>query len=212
MQKSDDRRLRSWADGPRTSLIRPCIDMALKAGSAAPTLINGLWKNNPGVVQLLGLCPLLAVSTSFMTSLTLGLATIFVLVASNTLIACVGRFVLPHLRMPIFVLIIAGFVTIVQLLLAAYRFDLYQSLGIFLALITTNCVIMGRAESFAYKNPAFDSAMDGLGQGMGFTLVLVILGTLREFIGQGFLLAILPAGAFILMGLLIAAKNWIQAR
>lgn len=173
---------------------------------------DGLWRNNPAVVQLLGLCPLLAVSTSCMTALTLGLATIFVLVASNTLIACVGRFILPHLRMPIFVLIIAGFVTIVQLLLAAYRYDLYQSLGIFLALITTNCVIMGRAESFASKNAAISSAIDGFTQGVGFTAVLVLLGTIREYMGEGFILALLPAGAFLLMGLLIAAKNWIQAR
>lgn len=174
--------------------------------------MNGLWKNNPALVQLLGLCPLLAVSTTVVNALALGLATIFVLVASNTLIACVGRFIAPHLRMPIFVLIIAGFVTVVQLLLAAYHYSLYQSLGIFLALITTNCVIMGRAESFAYKNPPLSSAVDGLAQGTGFTLVLVLLGGIREYLGQHFVLAILPAGAFILMGLLIATKNWIQAR
>lgn len=176
------------------------------------TILGGLWKNNPALVQLLGLCPLLAVSTSFLTALTLGLATLFVLVASNTVIACVGRFILPHLRIPIFVLIIAGFVTVVQLLLAAYQYDVYQSLGIFLALITTNCVIMGRAESFASKNPILMGAIDGFTQGAGFTLVLVVLGTVREYMGQTFILALLPPGAFILMGLFIAAKNWVQAR
>lgn len=176
-------------------------------------LIDGIWKNNPGFVQLLGLCPLLAVSTSVATSLTLGLATIFVLICSNTLIACVSPFILPHLRMPGFVLLIASFVTIVQQFLSAYHYDLYQSLGIFLALITTNCVIMGRAESFAYKNPPLLSALDGLYQGIGFTIALLLLGATRELLGHGgFLLALLPPGAFILMGLFIAAKNWIQSR
>lgn len=170
--------------------------------------IDGLWKNNPGLVQLLGLCPLLAVSNTLANALGLGLATLFVLVCSNSLIAIVGRFVPNHLRLPIFVLIIASLVTLVQMLFAAYYFTLYESLGIFLALITTNCVILGRAEAYASKNPLRFAIADGLLQGTGFLLVLVALGGLRELIGQGFLFALLPPGAFILLGFLIALHNY----
>ncbi len=201
--------------------------------------IDGLWKNNPAIIQLLGLCPLLAVSNSLINALGLGLATLFVLVCSNSLIAITGRWVPDYLRLPIFVLFIASLVTIVQMLLAAYRFNLYESLGIFLALITTNCVILGRAEAYAAKNPLRFAIADGLLQGTGFLLVLVILGGLRELIGQGsllhnaqdlfgpiahnwgiyfnsdqsgFLLALLPPGAFILLGCLIALRNYLDLR
>jgi len=167
-------------------------------------LLEGLWKNNAGLVQLLGLCPLLAVSTTFLTAFTLGLATLFVLICSNGLVASVTRFTPSHLRIPIFVLIIASFVTLTQIFLSAYFFGLYESLGIFLALITTNCVILGRAEAFASRNSVPHALLDGLANGLGFLAVLCLIGGLREFIGQYFLLALLPPGAFIILGVMIA--------
>ncbi len=198
---------------------------------------QGLWKNNPGLVQLLGLCPLLAVTSTVVNALGLGLATLFVLVCSNISVSAIQHWVPKEIRIPIFVLIIAAFVTCVQLLMNAYAFGLYASLGIFLPLIVTNCAIIGRAEAFASKNPIKLAAFDGLMMGIGFLLVLVILGGIREVLGQGtlfygadlllgswasalyvevfqldsqFLLAILPPGAFIAMGFLIAIKNAID--
>jgi len=199
--------------------------------------LQGLWKNNSVLVQLLGLCPLLAVSTSLINALGLGLATILVLIGSNISISFARNWVPKDIRIPVFVMIIAGFVTIIQLLMNAYTFGLYQSLGIFIPLIVTNCVIIARAEAFASKNPIHLSALDGFMMGLGFTLVLIVLGAMREVIGQGtlfdgahllfgewarilkieifkfdnqFLLAILPPGAFIGMGFLIAGKNIID--
>lgn len=198
---------------------------------------QGTWKNNPALVQLLGLCPLLAVTSTITNALGLGLATLLVLVGSNVTISAVRNWVPKDIRIPIFVMIIAGFVTIIQLLMNAYTFGLYQSLGIFIPLIVTNCAIIGRAEAYASKNPVYLSALDGLMMGVGFMLVLIVLGSMRELIGQGtlfdgadlllgswaavlrievfsfdnqFLLAILPPGAFIGLGLLIAAKNIID--
>lgn len=156
-------------------------------------------------IQLLGLCPLLAVSTTLVNAFTLGLATLFVLLCSNGLIASLARFIPTHLRLPIFVLIIAGFVTLAQLFLSAYYFDLYESLGIFLALITTNCLIMGRAEAYASKNTIGNAVFDALTTGLSFMFLLCLLGGLRQLIGQQFLLALLPPGAFILLGLILAA-------
>lgn len=200
---------------------------------------EGLWGNNPALVQLLGLCPLLAVTSTITNALGLGLATLLVLVGSNITVSIVRNWVPKDIRIPVFVMIIAGFVTIVQLLMNAYTFGLYQSLGIFIPLIVTNCAIIGRAEAFASKNPVHLSAFDGLMMGLGFMLVLVVLGAMRELIGQGtlfdgadlllgpwaailrievfsfdsqFLLAILPPGAFLGLGLLIAAKNVIDAQ
>ena len=197
----------------------------------------GLWNNNSVLVQLLGLCPLLAVTTSVINALGLGLATMLVLIGSNISISFVRHWVPKDIRIPVFVMIIAGFVTIVQLLMNAYTYGLYKSLGIFIPLIVTNCVIIARAEAFASKNSIPLSALDGLMMGLGFTLVLIVLGALRELIGQGtlfdgahllfgdwahvlkveifqfdsqFLLAILPPGAFIGMGFLIAGKNIID--
>lgn len=158
----------------------------------------------PSLLPLLGLCPLLAVSTSFITALTLGLATLFVLVSSNILVASVARFIPSHLRIPIFVLIIASFVTLTQIFLSAYFFGLYESLGIFLALITTNCLILGRAEAFASRHSILLALQDGLTHGLGFLIILCLLGGLREWIGQGFILALMPPGAFMLLGVLIA--------
>ena len=200
---------------------------------------QGLWKNNPGIVQLLGLCPLLAVTSTLTNAIGLGLATLFVLICSNATVSAIRHWVPKEIRIPIFVLIIASFVTCVQLLMNAYTFGLYQSLGIFLPLIVTNCAIIGRAEAYASKNPIKQASFDGLMMGLGFLLILVLLGTVREILGQGtlfdganlllgewasilrvevfhldsqFLLAILPPGAFIVMGLIIALKNAIDDR
>lgn len=200
---------------------------------------QGLWKNNPGLVQLLGLCPLLAVTGTVVNALGLGLATLLVLIGSNLTVSLIRQWVPKEIRIPIFVMIIAAFVTCVQLLMNAFTYGLYESLGIFLPLIVTNCAIIGRAEAYASKNPPKQAAFDGLMMGLGFTLVLIVLGAIREVLGQGtlfdgadlllgdwaaslrievfkldhqFLLAILPPGAFIAMGFLIAFKNSIDAK
>ena len=200
--------------------------------------IQGLWKNNPGLVQLLGLCPLLAVTATITNALGLGLATLLVLVCSNATVSAIRHWVPKEIRIPIFVLIIAAFVTCVQLLMNAYTYSIYESLGIFLPLIVTNCAIIGRAEAYASKNPVKQASFDGLMMGIGFALVLIVLGAVREVLGQGtlfdgadlllgdwasvlrievfqldsqFLLAILPPGAFIAMGFIIALKNAIDA-
>ena len=200
---------------------------------------QGLWKNNPGLVQLLGLCPLLAVTATITNALGLGLATMLVLIGSNILVSLVRDYVPKEIRIPVFVMIIAALVTTVQLLINAYAYGLYLSLGIFLPLIVTNCIIIGRAEAFSSRNNAFSAAFDGLMMGLGFTLVLTVLGATREILGQGtlfdgadqllgpwaksltihlwqvdtpFLLAMLPPGAFIVMGLLIALKNVIDKK
>ncbi|GGQ11882.1 electron transport complex subunit E [Shewanella litoralis] len=200
---------------------------------------QGLWKNNPGLVQLLGLCPLLAVTATITNALGLGVATLLVLMGSNILVSLVRDYVPKEIRIPVFVMIIAALVTCVQLLINAYAYNLYISLGIFLPLIVTNCVIIGRAEAFASRNSLAHSAFDGLMMGLGFTAVLMVLGASRELLGQGtlfdgadlllgewasiltihvwqvdtpFLLAMLPPGAFIGMGLLIALKNVIDTR
>lgn len=196
--------------------------------------LKGLWSNNPALVQLLGLCPLLAVSTTIANALGLGLATLLVLVVSNVSVSLVRNIVSNAIRLPVFVLIIASAVTCTELLMQAYSFELYEVLGIFLPLITTNCAILGRAEAFASKNALLPAAYDGLMMGFGFALVLVVLGAIRELLGTGilfadmqllfgaqattwrwvvfedyepFLLAVLPPGAFIFTGLLIALKN-----
>ncbi|MFQ3250000.1 electron transport complex subunit E [Glaciecola sp.] len=199
--------------------------------------LQGIWKNNPALVQLLGLCPLLAVTATVINGLGLGIATTLVLLGSNITVSLVRSYVPNEIRIPIFVMIIAAFVTIVQLLMNAFTFELYQALGIFIPLIVTNCAIIGRAEAYASKNPVQLAAFDGLMMGLGFTLILVVLGAMRELLGYGtllsgadlllgawakdltiivftadnpFLLAILPPGAFLGMGLLIAIKNMID--
>jgi len=199
--------------------------------------IQGLWKNNPAIVQLLGLCPLLAVSATFMNALGLGIATTLVLLGSNITVSLVRNFVPNEIRIPIFVMVIASFVTLIELLMHAFTFELYQILGIFIPLIVTNCAIIGRAEAYASKNSVQYAAYDGFVMGLGFTLILVLLGGMREILGLGtlfsgaellfgewasaltievyttdanFLLAILPPGAFIGMGLIIAFKNTID--
>ena len=202
------------------------------------TLANGLWHNNPALVQILGLCPLLATSTDTINALGLGMATIFVLTLSNVLVAAPRRWLRPEIRIPVFVLLIAGAVTVVEILIQALAYPLYQSLGIYLALIVTNCVIIARAESYAAKNPVLPAAIDGAAMGAGFACVLVALGALREILANGtllagadrifghgidltirlyhsdshFILAALPPGAFLCYGLLIAGKNLVNTR
>ncbi|MGY0565606.1 MAG: electron transport complex subunit E, partial [Paraglaciecola chathamensis] len=157
---------------------------------------QGLWKNNPALVQLLGLCPLLAVTATITNGLGLGLATTLVLIGSNATVSIIRNWVPNEIRIPIFVMIIAAFVTIVQLLMNAYTFELYQALGIFIPLIVTNCAIIGRAEAYASKNPLSYAAFDGFMMGLGFTVVLVLLGAMRELLGYGTLFA----GAELLLG------------
>jgi len=200
---------------------------------------DGLWKNNPGLVQLLGLCPLLAVTNTFINGLGLGLATLLTLVLSNVIVSIIRNVVRPEVRIPVFVLIIASVVTIIDLSMNAWFHELHRILGIFIPLIVTNCAIIGRAESFASRNTVDRALLDGLFMGLGFTFVLVMLGGLREILGQGtlfaqahlmfgdighqftlvllddyrgFLLAILPPGAFLGLGFLIAGVNVINAR
>lgn len=202
-------------------------------------LIQGLWKNNSALVQLLGLCPLLAVSSTATNALGLGLATTLVLVCTNVAVSALRRWVPTEIRIPIYVMIIASVVSAVQMLINAYAYGLYQSLGIFIPLIVTNCIVIGRAEAFASKNPIGLSAIDGLGMGLGATSALLVLGSLREVLGNGtlfdgadlllgdwakslrievihldtpFLLAMLPPGAFIGLGLLLAAKYLIDEK
>jgi len=196
---------------------------------------QGLWDNNPGLVQLLGLCPLLAVTTNAVNGIGLGLATVCVLVMTNTLVSLIQHQIRRDIRIPLFVLIIASAVTIVELLLQAYFYELSRTLGIFIPLIVTNCTILARAEAFASKQPVGLAIQDGLAQGIGFALVLIVLGAGRELIGQGtvfanadnllgawasvltitasannqgLLLALLPPGAFIGLGLLVAARQY----
>jgi electron transport complex protein RnfE len=200
---------------------------------------DGLWKNNPALVQLLGLCPLLAVSNTVINGLGLGLATILTLVASNGLVSLFRNHIPDEARLPVFVMIIASIVTVIELSMSAWFHELYLILGIFIPLIVTNCAITGRAEAFAARNPVGPSIIDGLMMGIGFTAILVLLGAMREVIGQGtlfseahlmfgenaryftvividdyrgFLMALLPPGAFIGLGLIVALKNVIDAK
>src|SRR5574344_1692747 len=158
-------------------------------GLLADIAKQGLWKNNPALVQILGLCPTLAVTTSATNALGLGIATLAVLMMSNLAISLVRNWVPNEIRIPVYVMIIAALVTCVQLVMNAYLFELYQALGIFIALIVTNCIIIGRAESFANRNPPLLALFDGLMMGLGFTLVLLLLGSVREILGQGTLFA-----------------------
>jgi len=187
---------------------------------------KGLWKENAVFKLMLGMCPVLAVTTSAENGLGMGLATTFVLVCSNSVVALLRKLIPAGVRIPAFIVIIASFVTVVQLAMEAWVYDLYQALGIFIPLIVVNCLILGRAEAFASKNPLIPALADGLGMGLGFTLGLFILGTLREFFGSGailgvnllgssyhpMLLMILPPGAFITLGLLLALINRVTAR
>ncbi|ERT11486.1 hypothetical protein O185_19435 [Photorhabdus temperata J3] len=161
---------------------------------------QGLWKNNSALVQLLGLCPLLAVSSTATNALGLGLATTLVLVCTNIAVSSLRRWVPNEIRIPIYVMIIASVVSTVQMLINAYAFGLYESLGIFIPLIVTNCIVIGRAEAYAAKNPVMPSAIDGLAMGLGATFALFVLGAMREILGNGTLFD----GADLLLG------NWLK--
>lgn len=187
---------------------------------------KGFWRDNAVFRLLLGLCPALAVTTSAENGLGMGLATTFVLVCSNIVVSTLRKLIPPKVRIPAFIVVIASFVTVVQLSMEAYFYDLHKSLGIFIPLIVVNCLILGRAEAFASKKPLVPAVVDGVGMGSGFTLALFVLGAVREVFGSGtllgmtlfgenyqpFLLMILPPGAFIAMGLLLAGMNKIDAR
>lgn len=201
---------------------------------------KGLWSNNPALVQVLGLCPLLAVSGTVVNALGLGLATLLVLTASNMAVSLIRNQISDTIRLPAFVMIIASLVSCIELLMKAYTYELYQILGIFIPLIVTNCAVLGRAEAFASKNKILPAAVDGFMMGLGFTLVLVCIGAIREVLGTGMIfsnmqllfgdmasnwtlnllgnnypgmiLALLPPGAFIVAGFLMAGKNYIDNR
>lgn len=198
---------------------------------------NGLWKQNAILAQLLGLCPLLAVSSSMVNAVSLGLATILVMGLANFAVAMLRGFIPYEIRIPVFILVIASLVTVVDLMFNAYLHDLYLVLGIFIPLIVTNCIVLARVEAFAAKNSAGLAALDGAVMGVGFVWVIGLLGAIREFVGQGtllsgiemiipgahplqilpedypgFLIAILPPGAFFVLGLMIAARNWLDHR
>lgn len=202
-------------------------------------IYNGLWKQNAGIVQLLGLCPLLAISNTVVNAVSLGLATTLVMTVSGSAVAAIRDVIPNEARILVYVLLIAVLVTIVQLLMNAYVYPLYLVLGIFIPLIVTNCIVLARAESFASKNGVRASALDGIAMGLGLTAVLTVLGGTRELLGKGtlfsgldlvfgeaaktwvitvipdyhgFMIAILPPGAFIVLGLLIALKNWMNIR
>jgi electron transport complex protein RnfE len=199
---------------------------------------NGLWKQNPGVVQLLGLCPTLAVTTSLVNGLSLGLATALVMAAANGAVSPVRKFVPAEIRVPVFILVIAALVTVIDLTIHGFAAPLHKVLGIFIPLIVVNCIVLARVESFAAKNEPVPSMLDGLMMGLGLAIVLAILGGIREVIGKGtlfsgldlalgpdfkhyvlsipdyngFLLAILPPGAFLGLACLIAFRNWAGSR
>jgi electron transport complex protein RnfE len=184
------------------------------------TFTKGLVKENPILVLLLGCCPTLATTTSAINGMSMGLATTFVLIMSNLVISLLKGFIPDKVRIPCFIVVIASFVTIVQLVMQAYVPDIYETLGLFIPLIVVNCIVLGRAEAFASKNPVGPSILDGAGMGLGFTFALTILGCIRELLGNGtifslrilpetanMLLFILPPGAFICLGFLIAIVN-----
>ena len=210
-----------------------------KQSSLFEIFIKGIWKDNPGLCQLLGMCPLLAVTTSAANALGLGIATILVLMLSSSVIALIRRLIVPEVRIPIYVIIIAALVTVVRFEVEANFPALYQQLGIYLSLIATNCIIMGRAEAFAGHNGVIRSLVDAIASGIGFTLVLFALGSIREIVGNGtwlvgasdllgswaagwemqlygadytLLIAILPPGGFFVLAFLIAAKNALDGR
>ena len=147
--------------------------------------MDGLWNNNPATVQILGLCPLLAVTGTVVNALGLGLATLVVLMGSNICVSLIRQYVTDAVRLPAFVMIIAAMVTVIEMLMQAFTFELYEILGIFIPLIVTNCTVLGRADAFASKNPVLPAALDGFMMGLGFLVILLILGGMRELIGQG---------------------------
>ena len=195
--------------------------MSEKKNSLGRVFMNGVLSENPTFRLVLGCCPTLAVTTSAINGLGMGAAATFVLLCSNIVISLLRNFIPSKVRIPAFITIICTFVTIIQLVMQAYLPSLYESLGIFIPLIVVNCIILGRAEAFASKNPVVDSAVDGLGMGLGFTLALTLIGCVRELLGNGslfgtavlgtsfepMLIAVLPAGGFLVYGLLLGIIN-----
>ena len=190
------------------------------ANKALKTLTNGLLRENPTMVLVLGMCPTLATTSSAINGMSMGLATTFVLLCSNVVISLLKNLIPDKVRSPAFIVVIASFVTIVQLCMQAYLPDLYASLGLFIPLIVVNCIVLGRAEAFAAKNNAGLSALDGIGMGLGFTLSLTVLGAIRELLGTGkvfdftifpdsygMLLFVLAPGAFIALAYVMALVN-----
>ncbi len=186
-------------------------------------VLNGLIKENPTFVLMLGMCPTLGTTTSALNGLGMGLATTFVLLCSNTVISALKNLIPDSVRIPAFIVLIASFVTVVELSMKAYMPALYASLGLFIPLIVVNCIVLGRAEAYAAKNGVFDSALDGLGSGLGFTFALGLLGAIRELLGAGTILGytlfpedygmlvfVLAPGAFIALGLIIAFINKVK--
>jgi len=187
---------------------------------------DGIWKNNGVFKQVLGTCPTLAVTTSVKNGIGMGLATTFVLICSNIVISMIKNIVPSKVRIPVYIVVIASFVTIVDLVMNAFLHDLHKVLGLFIPLIVVNCIILGRAESYASKNSVFSSMLDGLGTGLGFTLALMILGALREILGNSSILGInllgtsfspaiamiMPPGAFIGLGFIMFAINYFEKR
>lgn len=200
---------------------------------------NGIWKQNPGVVQLLGLCPTLAVTTTVVNGVSLGLATALVMAAANGAVSPVRRFVPDEIRLPVFILVIAALVTMIDLLIHGFAAPLHKVLGIFIPLIVVNCIVLGRVDAFAAKNTPVPAIWDGFIMGIGLTLILGLLGGMREVLGKGtlfsgldlalgpnfksfvltvipdyhgFLLAILPPGAFLGLAFLVAGHNWVEQR
>lgn len=200
--------------------------MAEDMGVLAREFNKGLWKELPVIKVVLGLCPTLAVSSTVINSLGMGVATTAVLIVSNIAIAMLRNVIPAKVRIPAFIVVIASFVTIIDLLMNAYVHDLHKALGIFIPLIVVNCILLGRAEAYASKNGVLKSAADGIGMGLGFTLVLLAVGTLRELLGSGTLLGysvlgsayqpmlimILPPGAFVVLGVILAIVNKIDAK
>jgi Na+-translocating ferredoxin:NAD+ oxidoreductase subunit E len=193
--------------------------------SASKVLLNGLIKENPIFVLILGICPTLATTTSAINGMSMGLATLFVLFMSNVVVSMVKNFIPDKVRIPAYIVVIATFVSVVEMLIHAYYPVMYESLGIFIPLIVVNCIVLGRAEAFAAKNTVFRSALDGLGMGLGFTFALTLLGMLRELLGTGkvfgnvifpenygALIFVLAPGAFIVLGYLIAIMNKLRRK
>jgi electron transport complex protein RnfE len=203
----------------------------------AAILRNGLWDNNVVFAQILGMCPTMAVTSSATNGLGMGLATTFVLACANMMIAALRKAIPDAVRIPVFIVLIAGFVTILDLAINAWLHDLYKVLGLYIALIVANCAVLGRAEAFAFKNPVLASGLDGLAMGLGFTLALTLIGGIREVFGagtlfanahlllgpsfgfleitvipdyKGFLMMILPPGGFLVLGLLLAGRRIIE--
>lgn len=187
-------------------------------------LTKGIIRENPTFVLLLGMCPTLGTTTSAFNGMGMGLATLFVLTLSNVVISLIKNLIPDQVRIPAFIVVIAAFVTVVQLCVEAYATDLYNTLGVYIPLIVVNCIILGRAEAFASKNKVFDSALDGLGIGLGFTLALTVIGGVREILGSGsifgmkfiegdgMLMFILAPGAFIVLGYLLVLFNKLTAK